>query len=55
LLLEALPFPEGQAVEVTVVPRAKCRNAPEYPLRGNVKRFDRPTDSIAEAEWEANQ
>jgi hypothetical protein len=55
LVLQELPFPEGQAVEVTIVPKAQPKVEPKYPLRGSVKRFEHPTDPIVDDEWEANK
>lgn len=52
LSLERLPFRAGQAVEVIVLPLAgPDPTAPS--LRGAVICYDRPTEPIAEADWDA--
>lgn len=53
LQLTQLPFHPGEEVEVIVLPR-KATAAPEnpYPLRGLPYRYDRPTDPVAENDWE---
>lgn len=51
LSLENLPFRAGQAVEVIVLPTLYPTPA-DHPLRGMVVRYDRPTDPVAEADWE---
>jgi hypothetical protein len=52
LSLEQLPFRAGQAVEVIVLPIAGPPSASPS-LRGAVVRYDRPTDPVAEADWDA--
>ena len=52
LLLDHLPFRAGQAVEMIVLPTTR----PAFPgqtLRGTVLRYDRPTEPVAEADWDA--
>lgn len=52
LSLDQLPFRAGQAVEVIVLPVAQP--APTgHPLRGAILRYDRPTEPVAEADWDA--
>lgn len=53
LWLSRLPFCPGEEVEVIVLPR-KAMAAPEnpYPLRELPYRYDRPTDPVAENDWE---
>jgi hypothetical protein len=52
LLLDHLPFRAGQAVEVIVLPAS--HPVPQGPqLQGTVLRYDRPTDPVAEADWDA--
>ena len=56
LTLEHLPFRAGQSVEVIILPRPdKARAADPYPLRGTPFRYDRPTEPVAEEDWEALQ
>lgn len=52
--VSAIPFRPGERVEVIVLP-APQRVATDhtYPLRGSVYRFERPTDPVAEDDWEA--
>lgn len=54
LHLHALPFTEGQQVEVIVRPREKPAQAPERPsLQGAVKKYVAPTEPVASEAWEA--
>jgi hypothetical protein len=51
LSLERLPFRVGQAVEVIILPiRGPAPDAPS--LHGAVIRYDRPTDPVAEDDWD---
>ncbi len=54
LLLDHLPFRAGQVVEVIVLPFTRPP-ADGGLLRGSVLRYDRPTESVAEADWDALQ
>jgi hypothetical protein len=51
LSLENLPFRAGQVVEVIVLPTTYPPPG-DHPLRGMVVRNDRPTEPVAEADWE---
>ena len=54
LTLEHLPFRAGQAVEVIILSQPGAAAAADlYPLRGAPFQYERPTESIAEDEWEA--
>jgi hypothetical protein len=53
LALDNLPFRTGQAIEVIVLPAARTPAPPDHPLRGTVLRYDRPTEPVAEADWDA--
>ena len=56
LLLEHLPFRAGQTVEVIVLPSSGGpQPANPYPLRGTPFRYDRPTEPVAQDDWEAQQ
>jgi hypothetical protein len=56
LTLDNLPFRVGDTVEVIIVERpALGPGADRYPLRGKPLRYDRPTDPVAEEEWQALQ
>lgn len=48
LSLDHLPFRVGQTVEVLGRPAPTA-----HPLWGLVVRYDRPTDPVAEADWDA--
>ena len=51
--LRDVPFPEGEEVEVIVVPRPRPDAAPTS-LRGSVRQYERPFEAAADAdEWEA--
>lgn len=54
LHLSKLPFREGEAVEVIILPRpSTLKGGAKYPLWGEPMRYERPTDPIAEGDWEA--
>lgn len=54
LHLSELPFRSGDEVEVIVLRREPRRPSEKrYPLRGLPIRYDRPTDPVAEEDWEA--
>ncbi|MCW5851907.1 MAG: hypothetical protein KIT87_17675 [Anaerolineae bacterium] len=53
LVLGDLPLAPGEAVEVIVlVPTLIKSEAQQYPLRGLPITYLRPTDPVAETEWE---
>lgn len=54
LSLDNLPFRAGQHVEVIILPSAGTPTTP-HPLRGTVLRYDRPTEPVADADWDATQ
>jgi hypothetical protein len=54
LLIEHLPFLAGQRVEVIVLPSNE-QQAADFPLRGSVVRYDRPTEPVADLDWNALQ
>jgi hypothetical protein len=52
LSLEALPFQEGEAVEIIVLPLEKQVNTKkEYPLRGKVIKYEKPFEPVAQDDW----
>jgi len=53
LTLEGLPYQTGEIVEVTLQVRRPDASADSLPLRGLPVRLERPTDPVAEADWEA--
>lgn len=54
LHLSKLPFREGAAVEVIILPRPlTLTGKAKYPLWGEPLHFERPTDPIADGDWEA--
>jgi len=57
LSLEALPFEEGEWVEVIVLARRKVTSKKEAhsPLRGTVRKYEAPTEPVASNQWEAAQ
>ena len=57
LTLRALPFHAGERVEVIVLATTKQNDdRNRYPLRGlGPYRYERPTDPVAEDDWEALQ
>ncbi len=54
LTLEHLPFQAGQQVEVIILPYSgEATIGNSYPLRGLPVRYERPTDPVAEDDWES--
>ena len=54
LTLHDLPFQTGDPVEIIVLEREGPANSENpYPLRGTPIRYERPTDPVAEDDWEA--
>jgi hypothetical protein len=51
--LTKLPFPAGEAVEVIIVPQSARRGGTAFPLRGVPIVYERPTDPVAEEDWDA--
>lgn len=51
--LTKLPFPAGEPVEVTVVRKPVRQQGNGFPLRGVPIEYDRPTDPVAEEDWDA--
>lgn len=54
--LNALPFAEGELVEIIVLQRSKDRESPgkRVSLAGSVKKYINPTEPVAADTWEAN-
>jgi hypothetical protein len=50
LTLDCLPFPEGQAVEVILLPITGEKSL-KGQLHGSVIHYEHPTESVAEADW----
>jgi hypothetical protein len=56
LTLTDLPFHAGDSVEVIILARpSKLAEQDRYPLRGKPIQYERPTDPVAQEEWEALQ
>jgi hypothetical protein len=56
LTLTQLPFRAGQSVEVIILPQLNSERVDNaYPLRGTPFSYERPTDPVAEEDWEALQ
>lgn len=51
--LTKLPFPAGEPVEVIVAPKPPRQQGNGFPLRGIPIAYDRPTDPVAEEDWDA--
>ena len=54
LSIEQLPFEIGQKVEIIILPSTE-KSAPVPSLEGTVLHYDRPTEPVAENEWQALQ
>jgi hypothetical protein len=53
LELRALPFRAGEVVEVIILSREdKVRGAHEFPLQGKVLHYEKPTEPVAQDDWE---
>lgn len=48
-----LPFPAGEPVEVIVVRKPVRQQSNGFPLRGVPIEYERPTDPVAEEDWDA--
>lgn len=56
LELRAIPFRAGEVVEVIILSREdKGGKAHAFPLKGKVLRYERPTEPVAQDDWEALQ
>ena len=56
LELRALPFRAGEVVEVIILSREdKTREAGHFPLKGKILRYDKPTEPVAQDDWEVLQ
>ena len=54
IVLDNLPFSEGEAVDVIVTPHHGTEHGrKEYPLRGKPISYDNPFSSVAEDDWNA--
>jgi hypothetical protein len=53
LELRALPFRAGETVEVIILSREdKVSEAHDFPLKGKVVRYEKPTEPVAQGDWE---
>lgn len=53
ITLQALPFEEGEEVEVIVLPsKSKRPTLPTSPVRGKVRKYVDPTEPVAQDEWD---
>lgn len=55
LNLEALPFEEGEWVEVIVLGQERTAKKERSPLRGTVQKYEAPTEPVGSDQWEAAQ
>jgi hypothetical protein len=54
IVLDNLPFQEGEMVEVIVIPhQGSEQGRREYPLRGKPILYDNPFSTVAEDDWNA--
>lgn len=52
LMLDGLPFGEGEVVEVIVLARSgSAQSESRYPLRGKPVRYVAPMEPVADEEW----
>jgi hypothetical protein len=53
LELRALPFRAGEIVEVIILSlEDKVCEVQDFPLRGKVLHYDKPTEPVAQDDWE---
>ena len=53
LELRALPFRAGEIVEVIILSREdKMCEAQDFPLRGKVLRYEKPSEAVGQDDWE---
>lgn len=53
LILDALPFQPHDVVEVILRLREDRKDGKDrYPLRGKILRYDKPTEPVAQSEWD---
>jgi hypothetical protein len=50
--LTELPFAPGDRIEIVIVHQPSRAPKEPYPLRGQPIRYERPFDSVAEADWD---
>jgi hypothetical protein len=56
LVVRHLPLAVGEEVEIIVlVQEAPGKAGERYPLRGLPLEYDRPTEPVAESEWDADR
>jgi len=56
VVLENLPFREGEPVEVIICHRASERSKKDcYPLRGTPLKYLDPTEPVADGDWSVSQ
>ena len=53
--LTKLPFSAGEPVEITVVRKPVRHQDNGFPLRGVSVEYDRPTDPVADEDWDAQR
>ena len=53
LELRALPFRAGEIVEVIILSREdRVCEAQDFPLKGKVLRYEKPTEPVVQDDWE---
>ena len=51
--LRAVPFRAGEVVEVIILSREdKVRGAHDFPLKGKVLCYDKPTEPVVQDDWD---
>ncbi len=56
LLIKALPFLPGEAIEVIILARSLPGDTlPHFPLQGTILKYEDPTEPVTEAEWDVLQ
>ena len=54
LMLDNLPFHAGEAVEIIIISRTtRVQRQNPYPLRGTPLHYERPTEPVAQDDWDA--
>ncbi len=58
LVLKALPFQPGEAVEVFILPQQKSKHYNtdnDYSLKGSVLQYEKPFEPVAQDDWSVLQ
>ena len=52
VVLDNLPFDEGETVEIIILEAKSTTNGEEKPLRGTVLKYEQPFEPVSVEDWE---